>query len=68
MVGIVGENGSGKSTLLNILAGVLDYDAGEIGQIGQIGWCPQDTRLYDRLTVDETSSCSAEPTERPAMR
>ncbi len=54
IVGIMGENGSGKSTLMNILAGVLDYDAGEVERTGQIGWCPQEPRLYDRLTVDET--------------
>ncbi len=54
IVGIMGKNGSGKSTLMNILAGVLDYDAGEVERTGQIGWCPQEPRLYDRLTVDET--------------
>jgi ABC-type multidrug transport system ATPase subunit len=54
IVGIVGENGSGKSTLMKILAGVLDYDSGEVERTGQIGWCPQEPRLYDRLTVDET--------------
>jgi ABC-type sugar transport system ATPase subunit len=27
---IVGENGAGKSTLIKILAGALQYDAGEI--------------------------------------
>jgi ABC-type multidrug transport system ATPase subunit len=54
IVGIVGENGSGKSTLMGILAGVLDHDSGEVERPGQIGWCPQEPRLYDRLTVDET--------------
>lgn len=54
IVGIAGENGSGKSTLMKILVGVLDHDAGEIQQRGTIGWCPQDIRLYDRLTVEET--------------
>jgi len=54
IVGIVGENGSGKSTLMKILAGVMDYDAGEVERTDQIGWCPQEPRLYDRLTVDET--------------
>lgn len=54
IVGIMGENGSGKSTLMQILAGVLDYDAGTIARSGRIGWCPQEPRLYDRLTVDET--------------
>lgn len=54
IVGIMGENGSGKSTLMQILAGVLDYDGGNVTRSGRIGWCPQEPRLYDRLTVDET--------------
>jgi len=54
IVGIVGENGSGKSTLMQCLVGALDPDAGEVSVPGGVGWCPQDDRLYDRLTVDET--------------
>jgi len=54
IVGIMGENGSGKSTLMQVLAGVLDYDGGNVARSGRIGWCPQEPRLYDRLTVDET--------------
>jgi len=54
IVGIVGENGSGKSTLMQCLVGVLDPDAGTVSRPGGVGWCPQDDRLYDRLTVDET--------------
>jgi ABC-2 type transport system ATP-binding protein len=54
IVGIMGENGSGKSTLMQILAGVLEYDGGEVRRSGSIGWCPQEPRLYDRLTVEET--------------
>lgn len=54
IVGIVGENGSGKSTLMKILVGVLDQDDGEVNRGGTIGWCPQETLLYDRLTVRET--------------
>ena len=54
LVGIVGGNGSGKSTLMKILVGVLDQDAGEVERGGTIGWCPQETLLYDRLTVRET--------------
>lgn len=54
IVGIVGENGSGKSTLMKILAGVLDADAGTVETSGAVGWCPQETPLYDRLTVRET--------------
>ena len=54
VVGIMGENGSGKSTLMQILAGVLDADAGTVERAGSVGWCPQEPRLYDRLTVAET--------------
>lgn len=54
IVGIVGENGSGKSTLMKILVGVLDADGGSIDRYGRIGWCPQESLLYDRLTVRET--------------
>jgi len=54
VVGIVGENGSGKSTLMQSLVGALDPDAGTVERPGDVGWCPQDDRLYDRLTVDET--------------
>jgi ABC-2 type transport system ATP-binding protein len=54
VVGIVGENGSGKSTLMQCLVGALDPDGGTVERPGGVGWCPQDDRLYDRLTVDET--------------
>ncbi|PSP80515.1 ABC transporter ATP-binding protein [Halobacteriales archaeon QS_1_68_20] len=54
IVGVVGENGSGKSTLMKILVGTLNHDAGNVDRNGRIGWCPQETLLYDRLTVRET--------------
>jgi ABC-2 type transport system ATP-binding protein len=54
IVGIVGENGSGKSTLLKIFVGVLEPDAGSITTEATVGWCPQESLLYDRLTVTET--------------
>jgi ABC-2 type transport system ATP-binding protein len=54
VVGIVGENGSGKSTLMKILVGVLEPDAGTITTEATVGWCPQESLLYDRLTVNET--------------
>lgn len=54
IVGIVGGNGSGKSTLMKILVGALQADSGRVTRDGTIGWCPQESLLYDRLTVDET--------------
>ena len=54
IVGIVGENGSGKSTLMNILVGALQPDSGDVSRKGVIGWCPQEARLYERITVKET--------------
>lgn len=54
VVGIVGGNGSGKSTLMKILVGVLERDAGTVVRNDTVGWCPQETLLYDRLTVAET--------------
>jgi ABC-type multidrug transport system ATPase subunit len=51
---IVGGNGSGKSTLMNIIAGVLDRDAGAVEISGRLGHCPQHPVLYEKLTVGET--------------
>jgi ABC-2 type transport system ATP-binding protein len=66
VVGIVGENGSGKSTLMQCLVGALDPDAGSVSRPGNVGWCPQDDRLYDRLTVDETFHLFGEAHDMPA--
>jgi ABC-type multidrug transport system ATPase subunit len=54
IVGVVGANGSGTSTLLQVLVGALDADAGTVECGTTVGWCPQETLLYDRLTVRET--------------
>jgi len=54
IVGIVGANGSGKSTLMKLLVGALQPDAGSVSRDATVGWCPQETLLYDRLTVRET--------------
>src|SRR5690606_15289394 len=41
---VIGRNGAGKTTLLQMLAGMLDPDAGEIiwGHGAQVGYLPQD--------------------------
>ena len=53
VVGLVGENGSGKSTFMKILVGALDSDTGTVEVSGQVGYCPQEPLLYERLTCDE---------------
>ena len=54
LVGIIGPNGAGKTTLLSILAGVLTPDEGELSlPVRQIGWVPQQTALYSKLSVAE---------------
>lgn len=53
MVGVAGGNGAGKSTLLGILAGFQRPDSGAVSVRTRIGYCPQATLLYDRLTVEE---------------
>jgi ABC-2 type transport system ATP-binding protein len=57
LVAIIGPNGAGKTTLLSILAGVQPPSAGTLmlaaaGAAG-IGWVPQQSALYSRLTVAE---------------
>lgn len=52
-VAIIGPNGAGKTTLLSMLAGVIRPDAGSVSAPGEIGWVPQSTALYNKLTVAE---------------
>jgi len=53
VIGIEGENGAGKSTLLKILVGLLKPDKGSISINGSFGFCPQETLLFENLTVAE---------------
>ena len=53
MLAVVGENGSGKSTLLQIIVGLLKPDAGAFHIQGTMGYCPQDSLVFENLTVRE---------------
>jgi ABC-type multidrug transport system ATPase subunit len=50
---LLGENGSGKSTLLQVLAGVLQADAGQVEVRGTVGFGPEKPDLPDHLVVAE---------------
>jgi ABC-2 type transport system ATP-binding protein len=56
LLAIIGPNGAGKTTLLTMLAGIRAPDAGAVAQQGpnadkRIGWVPQQTAIYAKLTV-----------------
>lgn len=73
--GLLGPNGAGKTTTIEILEGLLEPTAGELTLFGttwraserslreRIGITLQDTRLTDKLTVEETLTlfCSFYP-------
>jgi ABC-2 type transport system ATP-binding protein len=55
LLAIIGPNGAGKTTLLSILAGIQQADTGSValaeGTTERIGWVPQQTAIYGKLTV-----------------
>jgi len=56
LVAIVGPNGAGKTTLLSILAGVQSPSSGTVSGPATgaaIGWAPQQSAVYSKLTVSE---------------
>ena len=54
LVAVIGPNGAGKTTLLSLLAGDLTPDGGQIVTAPErVGWVPQQTSLYGKLTVEE---------------
>jgi len=69
--GLLGPNGAGKTTLIEILCGLRRFDHGKVTINGfdlvkdslkvraSIGFCPQETLLYDLLSVRENFALSA---------
>src|SRR5438874_10173124 len=54
LLAVIGPNGAGKTTLLSILAGLLEPTAGTVSSpSGAVGWVPQQTAVYGKLTVRE---------------
>ncbi|HEY4897798.1 MAG TPA: ABC transporter ATP-binding protein [Solirubrobacteraceae bacterium] len=54
LLGVVGPNGAGKTTLLSILAGAQRASAGTVSRPPrEVGWAPQQTALYAKLSVAE---------------
>ena len=54
LVAVIGPNGAGKTTLLSIVAGVQQPSAGSVSlPPSRVGWVPQQTALYSRLSVAE---------------
>ena len=55
LLGLIGPNGAGKTTLLSIVAGIQKADEGSVAQpdpdAARIGWVPQQTAVYLKLTV-----------------
>jgi ABC-2 type transport system ATP-binding protein len=69
--GLLGPNGAGKTTLMEIMCGLRRFDKGKVSVHGfdlrkapykvrsSIGFCPQETLLYDLLSVYENFAFSA---------
>lgn len=54
VVAVIGPNGAGKTTLLSILAGIQEPTAGTVSRApAEIGWVPQQSALYSKLSVLE---------------
>src|SRR3954466_6598415 len=69
LLAIIGPNGAGKTTLLSILAGLLPPSAGEVTlPPREVGWVPQQTAIYGKLTVRENLELFAKLEKVPDPR
>jgi len=54
LLAVVGPNGAGKTTLLSIIAGSQRQSSGSVlVHAGVVGWAPQRTAVYTKLSVAE---------------
>jgi ABC-2 type transport system ATP-binding protein len=55
ILAVIGPNGAGKTTLLSLLAGAATPSSGEVSAPPgeRIGWVPQQTAVYSKLSVLE---------------
>ena len=54
LIAVLGPNGAGKTTLLSIIAGLQRPSSGTVSrEPREIGWVPQQSALYAKLTVAE---------------
>lgn len=81
LVGLIGPNGAGKSTLLNLLAGLVNCDAGEVNLAGKninamsaiqrsklLAWVAQSGPVNWPLTVERIITLGRRPHMGPWQR